>query len=367
LRASKDWVVSNQNVAEFWTNTVRSIVNVKDAIAALEACFHYIEFDDFEEACNVILKRRDLEEYSYSPRLGSSFYRIGLPQQMIAAITRVINNIKPGYSLGKLYNLLGDQYWAIGNLNRAVECHQESTRIVKQSLVHCEDNASLSASSTRDRLDILAIFNIGLCKIELWELEEAKKLFEEYIFQFSDDHNINNSTLMISYAWLAFIYLLKEEKKSAIQYVEKSYQIYHGFTALYKPWGLINGLFVLGLSHKNLGELEKSFDSYQRVVLWAEQRGFIQVKARAIGGMAEVYREKQDFDEAFLNHIEAIEILKNLGAKGHLAEAYYQFGITYQVIGEIEKSNTNFQEAVRLFGEMEAPRQVERVRKSMQN
>ena len=117
-----------------------------------------------------------------------------------------------------------------------------------------ENNELLSASNTRDRLDILAIFNIGLCKIELWELEEAKKLFEEYIFHFSDDHNIDNSTLMISYAWLAFIHLLKEEKKSAIQYVEKSYQIYHGFTALYKSWGLINGLFTLGLSHKNLGE-----------------------------------------------------------------------------------------------------------------
>jgi hypothetical protein len=49
-----------------------------------------------------------------------------------------------------------------------------------------------------------------------------------------------------------------------------------------------------------------------------------------------------------------------------LAEAYYQCGLTYQVIDEIEKSNKNFQEAIRLFTEMDAPKQVERVRRSME-
>ncbi|MCX5980874.1 MAG: hypothetical protein NTY89_03565 [Nostocales cyanobacterium LacPavin_0920_SED1_MAG_38_18] len=40
------------------------------------------------------------------------------------------------------------------------------------------------------------------------------------------------------------------------------------------------------------------------------------------------------------------------------------FGLTYQKIGETEKSHTNFNEAIRLFNEMEAPKQVEKVEKA---
>ena len=40
------------------------------------------------------------------------------------------------------------------------------------------------------------------------------------------------------------------------------------------------------------------------------------------------------------------------------------FGLTYQKIGETEKSHTNFNEAIRLFNEMEAPKQIEKVKKA---
>jgi hypothetical protein len=40
------------------------------------------------------------------------------------------------------------------------------------------------------------------------------------------------------------------------------------------------------------------------------------------------------------------------------------FGLTYQKIGQTEKSHTNFNEAIRLFNEIEAPKQVEKVEKA---
>ncbi|MBE9233851.1 hypothetical protein IQ231_19800 [Cuspidothrix issatschenkoi LEGE 03284] len=40
------------------------------------------------------------------------------------------------------------------------------------------------------------------------------------------------------------------------------------------------------------------------------------------------------------------------------------FGLTYQKIGQTQQSHTNFNEAIRLFNEMEAPRQVEKVEKA---
>jgi tetratricopeptide (TPR) repeat protein len=58
-------------------------------------------------------------------------------------------------------------------------------------------------------------------------------------------------------------------------------------------------------------------------------------------------------------------LLDKLGAKCDLAEAYYQLALTYQQMGDAEKSQTNFQDAIRLFREMEAPRQVEKVQQAM--
>jgi hypothetical protein len=40
------------------------------------------------------------------------------------------------------------------------------------------------------------------------------------------------------------------------------------------------------------------------------------------------------------------------------------FGLTYQKMDETEKSHTNFNEAIRLFKEMEAPKQIEKVKKA---
>ncbi|QEI39842.1 hypothetical protein BMF77_00395 [Dolichospermum sp. UHCC 0315A] len=40
------------------------------------------------------------------------------------------------------------------------------------------------------------------------------------------------------------------------------------------------------------------------------------------------------------------------------------FGLTYQKISQTEKSHTNFNEAIRLFNKIEAPKQVEKVEKA---
>ncbi|WP_190397126.1 hypothetical protein [Anabaena sp. FACHB-1250] len=40
------------------------------------------------------------------------------------------------------------------------------------------------------------------------------------------------------------------------------------------------------------------------------------------------------------------------------------FGLTYQKMGEPENSHTNFNEAIQLFNEMEAPKQIEKVEKA---
>ncbi|MEG4252425.1 hypothetical protein [Microcoleus sp. Pol10D4] len=56
---------------------------------------------------------------------------------------------------------------------------------------------------------------------------------------------------------------------------------------------------------------------------------------------------------------------EKIGAKCNLAEAHYQLALTYQKMSDTEKSQTSFQEAIRLFNEIKASNQVEKVRKAI--
>jgi tetratricopeptide (TPR) repeat protein len=121
----------------------------------------------------------------------------------------------------------------------------------------------------------------------------------------------------------------------------------------------------MGLTYKNLGKPEKSFEMFRQAIAFAEKTHYTQVKAKALSGMAELYREQGEFATALSHHSESIELLDKIGAKCDLAEAHYQLALTYQKMGDTEKSQTPFQEAIRLFTEMEAPNQVEKVRKAI--
>jgi len=84
-------------------------------------------------------------------------------------------------------------------------------------------------------------------------------------------------------------------------------------------------------------------------------------------GLAEIYREKNQLQVALDYHSKYIAILNKIDAKYDLAEAYYQLGLTYQKMGELQNSEENFQEAIQLFERMGAPKQVEKVEKAMKS
>ncbi|HAA31015.1 MAG TPA: hypothetical protein DCE56_29055 [Cyanobacteria bacterium UBA8553] len=126
-------------------------------------------------------------------------------------------------------------------------------------------------------------------------------------------------------------------------------------------------LFFLGLTYFNLGKTEKSFSFYYKAISHAEESYFTQIKGMALNGLAEIYREQKKFEAAILNHSKAIESLDKIGAKCDLSEAYYQLGLTYQKMGDAQKSQENFDRAIQLFSEMEALKQVEKVRRAMES
>jgi len=368
LRASEDLEEANRKAAEFWTDSVQTVETVENLLKAFEAYYHYVEINDCEQAGYVIVSRRDTSWRKGEP-LGGAFYRLGLLQPMVYSINSIISKIKNAHILSILYNLLGDLYWLTGGIKAAIEFHDLSFKAAERTLLSI--NLSPSIYLDAKRLKTWSLINTGLCKIDLWELEEAVNIFQN--IEFICNHNDSETGLYENekdYLYcLAFLNSCLGFKEIALSYAKQAEVVIYKID--YSSWSQGYSLLFMGVTYKNLGEFDKSLEMFRQAIAFAEKSHYTQVKAKALSGMAELYREQGEFATALSHHSESIQLLDQIGAKCDLrakcdlAEANYQLALTYQKMGDAEKSQTAFQEAIRLFNEIEAPNQVEKVRKAI--
>lgn len=205
-------------------------------------------------------------------------------------------------------------------------------------------------------------FNLGLCYIDLGETQKALDFFEDS--ELLSNNNEIRANQIGSWFCLALINSCLKLTEQAYIFAEKTFRELEN--APFDSWSKGYSLLFLGQTYKNLGEIKKSFEMYKRAIEYAKKSHYTQVKAKALYGLAELYREQGDFTTALSHHTESIELLEKIGAKCDLAEAYYQLALTYQKMGDT-KSQPNFQKAIELFTEMEAPKQVEKVQRAMEN
>ncbi|MBE8989752.1 tetratricopeptide repeat protein [Nostoc sp. LEGE 12450] len=344
----EEWELVNRNAAEFWTKRVAIVKNITDALTALEAYYHYVEISDFDRAGDVILQGRG-KKWGTGLPLGSSFYQLGLLQKNFSVIKRIIDDIESPERLIKLYNILGYTYRIIGCIREAIDCYKKSEEIL--------DNLDIKL------IKISVLFNTGLCKLDLLEMEAAEDCFMSVCKLAEQDSNLDDY-MAYAQCCLAFVKSCSDFKEDAFYIAEKAFSAISSSTRV-TLWGIGHSLISLCLTYKNLGNIKKSFELCQRAIFSSEENNFTQLKAKAISCLAGLYREQGEFARALFHHAEAIEILDKIGAKSNLAEAYYQLALTHQEMGEIDNSMENFMQAIALFNEMQAPRQVEKVQIAM--
>lgn len=365
LRASEDWEIANHKAAEFWTESVKTVETTEDAQRAFEAYYHYYNIDEFNLAAEVILLPRKnkwykLEDGEY---LGNSFDRFGFSTFLELEINRIIKNIDRQSTLAFIHYVLGVQYYLIGSINKAIKNHKISIIKIEQSLKNNDIEDYLKRRLRRDRTS--AIIYLCLCKINLCAFKEALELLENAI-SICKENKFDFHVIAFE-PTLAFLYSCSEcldiEKSKA--FADRSYNQISYIMDKITSRGKAYMLFFLGATYKNLGNIEITHDIYQKTISYCDESQYTQFKGKSLCGLAELYRIQGEFETALAHHSEAIELLDKIGAKCDLAETYYQLGLTYQKMGETEKSQTKFDLAIQLFTEMEAPKQVEKVQNAI--
>ncbi|MBM0742477.1 ATP-binding protein [Phormidium sp. CLA17] len=360
LRISETWEITSREAARFWTEGTITVETLEDALRAFEAYHHYFQINELEAAAEVILKRRTVKEARGNICLGDSFYRLGLLQQALISINQVINAISSKLSLATMYITLGDIHWGLGDIQRGFEFQEKVETIITEYLKSSHVNEKDLWRA--ERLNIYSLIARSIYNIDIEQLEDAQYLLDKAI-NLSKKYGFERSTKKALFC-LVFVKTSLNLTHDAHILAEELYRDY-----FVESGTKISTFYMsfLALAYKKLGNHQKALEIYQKIMLELEESHYSQAKARTLCGMSEIYYEQKAFSKSCLLNLEAIKLLNEVGAKLYLAKALHQSGLTYQAIGETDKSGESFQEAIRLFSEMDAPKQVERVRRSMQN
>ncbi|MFB2923862.1 ATP-binding protein [Aerosakkonema funiforme] len=373
LRASEEWEFVNEKAAEFWSASVEIVDDIEDAFKALEAYHHYVAINEFELACQVILKARPtpLSSMGETESLNYAFDRFGLIQHIACTIATIIDKIENEYYLTILSGYLGRHYHHLGEIKKAIELYQISIEKGENYLrSHSQDGATDKLCLKVGQQNIISLLCQSTCKVILGETEAAIESYK----QVESLAEATNYPLFLVFAWLslAVIYsnnnFAEHDREKASALFAKADKLYGELPeAMLTTWSHVYSLYIAGIVYRNLGENEKSLEMFAQTLSYADKIQCIQPKAQAINGWAVLYRNLEDFQTAIAKHDEAIEMLAQIGAKSDLAEVYYEKGLTYQQMGDIENSRTNFEAAILAYAQIDAPKQVEKVRKVMDN
>lgn len=347
LGQNGEWQRANEKAAKFWTDSVTTVEHPQDALMALEAYHHYIEISNFEQAAKVISFDRN-NKWDKSLALGVLFERFGLLETLISVITPLINNLNSEFHLSMLYIMLGRAYHQTGNIQLAIESHQTAKEIAQAHDILPEK--------------ISSNFNLGLCYIDLWEVELAKNIFQsvQILAETNEDFYQYVFYCQCCLAYLDSSLGLRESAFALLEEVAAKIS-----NEKITSWGKATSLLYRSLTYKNLNCIDIAFDICHQAIEYCELNQFTSLKARAISCLASVYREQGELDTAILTHSEAITNMKKLSDKCNLAKAHYDLGLTYQKMGQAHHSQENFSQAIQFFREMQAPRQVEKVQTAL--
>jgi tetratricopeptide (TPR) repeat protein len=342
-----DWELTNINAAEFWTQSITSIATIEDALRAFKAYYHYLNINKYELACDVIVKERN-NNWEDKESLGKSFYRLGLLETIKLAINKIIIHLSNSYNLSRLYNILGDVHWLMGEISESIYSHEKSKKTAIE--VSAQD------------IEVVALFSIGLCQIDIWEIHLAIENFEKCIQLAINKNQVDY--IVQSYYCLGFLNSLLGFKERANDFINKTFEDFNLTNC--SAWSTGYRWLFLGGAYMNLLDIKKSSDMFTIARTYAEERYYPQVKANALTGLAAISRIQNDWNRAISYLHESIGISRTIGARCDLAKAYFQMGLTYQAMGEHDQAEEYRLKSLTLFAQMEAPKQIERVNKAFE-
>lgn len=348
---SENFKESNYKAAEFWRQSIQNLSNPEAGLKKLEAYHQYINIEAWDEASETLLEKIDqifliekLRDFGYVQKC------MEISKFLLEKAGCVISKC----SQGNLYAFLGDLYAILGDFQRGIKSYEKALTF-KNDVTDREDFYV-------DTIGALAVLYLNLGHNDI-----SIRLFENIIPYAERLKSTKGAFLTYINSCLSLLYRYNGNPEESLRCLKSAIEAQKDLEKCHYTWIRIYGFYNLGRSLISHNQLEQARETYKKLEIHSNQFFNLQAKGYIFNGLGRIYLKENNVEESIRNHHQANDFFQNIGAKFDTAETYRYLGLTYQVMDEVEKSHESFQEAIRLFTEMEAPRQVERVRRSMEN
>ena len=152
---------------------------------------------------------------------------------------------------------------------------------------------------------------------------------------------------------MGIIYHYKGESNKSLAYWKKTQQIY-------KQLDIQDGMILgnLGNAYANLGKLDKALDYYTRSLKYYEDKGDKMHSAGRINCIGIVYNQKGNYDKALEYNNRSLKMRKEINDTHGLGYDYFHIGNDYYFKGELNKALNYFNLSYNKFEEINKRRDM---------
>jgi tetratricopeptide (TPR) repeat protein len=392
LRASKDWEDANCKAAEFWLKNQSEIKSLENVIILFESFHHYCTILDWSSAFKILEKNVNFDDLNQ--KLCKQVRYWGYSQYLIDSLNKLEGKISNTNDEGQRLGIISVSFYYLSNYTKAIEYLERVQELFKNTSAYYYTRAMYWLGKSHARLGNFSLA-LSYCDQALEQVEKLKKRQEDYGSSECATLNVIGSIYMdlgeyekaienhkevlklspksrIRYfrnegdalAYIACCELAIGNYTEAINTIQESIRIFQqvqDYVSECIAQCFLGEFYLLDSQIKNAGQTIESIENLRKKIKYFHPG----LKTYWCKMQASFSLYKNDYNQAIKLYNESIVINQDIGAKRDLAEAYYQRGLTYQQMGDRENSQPNFDNAIQLFTEIEAPRQVERVIKSI--
>lgn len=395
LKASGEWKAANHEAAEFWFSysgfNIKSydeavIKSYDEAMRIIESFEHFYTVQNWGKAFLVWKKAGYLRRFGYSSILNSYVERLS-PMLSLSDMERLEKSIGQGINL----YFLSEYSEAIKLLsldNKLLQENSSTKEIIRiewlcacyvdignfQLVIEHEDYAVKAGKKLAYKSQVYILNLIGVSYCNLCNYEMALKnhhLALDIANKKCDQSHVAYSLAYLAYCKFSQMEFLKNFQQREVAEISS---ILEKVVTIFKEYGDKSSEVIakcyLAKLYLYEGKINLAQDLYKSACEVNHERS-----------------QKSSFSSPYLNNIllstlakfkfmtgefhesldligQSIALCEEMGTNFLLAESYVQLGLTYQTMEEYAQAQESKAKAIELFEQMEAPKQVDRVKQA---
>ena len=250
--------------------------------------------------------------------------------------SEVIERMRPKLR-GQLLSALGLAYHSLGQVEKAIEYHQQALDIAKEIGDREDEGANLG--------------NLGLAYTNLGQIEKAIEYLQLALDIAKETGCRSSEGIYLGSLGLAYYSLGQTEK--AIGYYKQALDIAKE-TGYRESEG--HQLGNLGITYAHLRRTEKAIGYYKQALDIAKEIGDRGSEGNVLGNLGAAYAHLRQIEKAIVCFQQALDIAKKIGDREGEGANLGNLGLAYAELKQVEKAREYLEAALAIAREIKNPR-----------